>query len=46
MTWQGVGLTDIGHVRTTNQDAYWVNNELRLWIVADGLGSHRTRSRS
>ncbi|MEC4674282.1 MAG: protein phosphatase 2C domain-containing protein [Nitrospirota bacterium] len=41
MTWQGVGLTDIGHVRTTNQDAYSVNNGLKLWIVADGMGSHQ-----
>ena len=41
MIWQGVGLTDIGRVRTTNQDAYLVNDELRLWIVADGMGSHK-----
>ena len=40
MTWHGIGLTDIGRVRSTNQDAYWVNNEMGLWIVADGMGSH------
>lgn len=40
MNWVGVGLTHIGRVRTANQDAYLVNNELGLWIVADGMGSH------
>ena len=41
MTWRGMGMTDIGRVRTTNQDAYRVNNERGLWIVADGIGSHQ-----
>ncbi len=38
--WHGVGVTDIGSVRLTNQDAFLVSNELGLWIVADGMGGH------
>lgn len=38
--WIGVGLTDIGRVRKINQDAFSVDNDLQLWIVADGMGGH------
>lgn len=38
--WKGFGLTDIGRVRQTNQDALLVNDELGLWIVADGMGGY------
>ena len=41
MMWYGEGLTDTGCVRLSNQDAYLVNNERGLWIVADGMGSHQ-----
>lgn len=41
MNWQGTGLSNIGCVRKTNQDSFGVNNELGLWIVADGMGSHQ-----
>lgn len=40
MTWKGKGLTDIGRVRQTNQDAIGIYDHLRLWIVADGMGGH------
>jgi len=36
--WKGVGLTDLGRVRSTNQDAFAVDNQLGVWIVADGMG--------
>ncbi len=36
--WHGVGVTDVGRVRSTNQDTFLVSNELGLWIVADGMG--------
>ena len=39
-SWKGYGLTDIGLVRQTNQDTLLLNNELGLWIVADGMGGH------
>ncbi len=38
--WQGTGLTDIGLVRPSNQDAFAVLNDVSLWIVADGMGGH------
>lgn len=40
LLWQGTGLTDIGLARQTNQDAFAVDNDLGLWIVADGMGGH------
>lgn len=39
-SWRGTGVTEIGRVRLTNQDAFRVSNELGLWIVADGMGGH------
>lgn len=38
--WVGVGLTDIGRVRKLNQDAYSLDNEQQLWVLADGMGGH------
>ncbi len=32
--------TDIGLVRPTNQDSFFVNNESAIYIVADGMGGH------
>jgi PPM family protein phosphatase len=40
VSWFGVGRTDIGHVRSTNQDAFAVINDSLLWVVADGMGGH------
>lgn len=34
------GLTDVGLLRSVNQDAYYVDPEGRLFIVADGMGGH------
>jgi protein phosphatase len=36
-----VGLTDQGKVRNNNEDALWVDADLGLVIVADGMGGHR-----
>jgi PPM family protein phosphatase len=36
--WHGVGVTDRGRVRTTNQDAFAILNECGVWMVADGMG--------
>lgn len=38
--WFGVGRTETGQVRPTNQDAFAVINECMLWVVADGMGGH------
>ena len=32
--------SDIGRKREENQDAYAVNEELKLYVVADGMGGH------
>ncbi len=38
--WRGAGLTDRGLVRSSNQDAFAVEDALQLWVVADGMGGH------
>lgn len=40
MAWHGVGVTDIGCIRQSNQDALAVLNDFNLWVVADGMGGH------
>src|SRR5207249_10857663 len=40
LAWRGAGLTDVGRVRPSNQDAFAVLNDVGLWIVADGMGGH------
>ncbi len=35
------GLSDIGLVRTKNEDAYWFDQDRAIFILADGLGGHR-----
>jgi PPM family protein phosphatase len=37
---KSVGLTDQGQVRKNNEDAVWVDEDLGLMIVADGMGGH------
>lgn len=40
LTWQGTGRTQVGLVRSSNQDAFAVLDQFGLWIVADGMGGH------
>lgn len=40
LPWIGTGLTDLGRVRTSNQDAFSIDNEIGLWVIADGMGGH------
>ena len=37
-TWVGIGRSEIGLVRTMNQDAFATLDPLGLWAVADGMG--------
>ena len=32
--------SNIGLVRTINEDAFYVNEKQGLWLVADGMGGH------
>jgi protein phosphatase len=34
------GGTDLGRRRQVNEDAYLADDELGLWVVADGMGGH------
>jgi serine/threonine protein phosphatase PrpC len=36
----GYGQTDLGRKRATNEDAFFVDDELGLYVVADGMGGH------
>lgn len=38
---ESAGLTDVGKKRKGNEDAFLVNDELGLYIVADGMGGHQ-----
>ena len=37
---QSAGRTDIGKVRSRNEDAILIRDDVGLWVVADGLGGH------
>jgi protein phosphatase len=36
----GTGLSDLGRKRQSNEDAYFVDDLLGLYVVADGMGGH------
>jgi protein phosphatase len=36
----GYGLSDVGRKRTSNEDAFWLDDRLGLYVVADGMGGH------
>lgn len=38
--WTGIGLSHQGKIRTSNQDAFAIDNDRGLWIVADGMGGY------
>jgi len=37
---KSIAISEIGHVRTHNEDAVFADDELGLWLVADGMGGH------
>ena len=40
MQYHSAGLTDVGQRRKLNEDALLVDDELGLYVVADGMGGH------
>src|SRR3954452_18061363 len=34
------GRTDVGRYRRSNEDAFFRDDELKLYLVADGMGGH------
>lgn len=40
LTVVSAGTTDVGRKRTHNEDSYLVDDEIQLYVVADGMGGH------
>ena len=38
---QSAGITNVGRKRKGNEDSYFVDETLRLYVVADGMGGHQ-----
>ncbi len=38
---ESAGLTDVGRKRKGNEDAFFLDDELKLYVVADGMGGHQ-----
>ena len=36
----GTGLSDVGRKRQSNEDAFFFDDRLGLYIVGDGMGGH------
>jgi type VI secretion system protein ImpM len=41
-TYHSAAVTDVGRLRTENQDAYVERGQEGFWLVADGMGGHQS----
>ena len=35
------GITDVGKIRKANEDSYYMDDDLQIYVVADGMGGHK-----
>ena len=35
------GVTDVGKIRKANEDSYYMDDDLQIYVVADGMGGHK-----
>lgn len=38
---ESAGMTDVGCKRTGNEDSFFVSDDMKLYVVADGMGGHQ-----
>jgi protein phosphatase len=38
---ESAGMSDVGRVRKGNEDSFYVSDDMRLYVVADGMGGHK-----
>lgn len=38
---ENAALTDVGCRRLRNEDAYFASDEMKLYVVSDGMGGHK-----
>ncbi|MBA3036914.1 MAG: serine/threonine-protein phosphatase, partial [Desulfobacterium sp.] len=37
---ESTGISDVGRKRKKNEDSFYIDNSMNLFVVADGMGGH------